>query len=156
MQNEPFPFDIEPLATRGKGKEAEFDADVELTGKIVDRIKKVVGAFNSSARVDCLSAVTADTHSFSSGAEGDIEKAIARSINARWHLDVYHYMRQGAKMLSSTRLSEPHKRAAEALMRAVDRVDPAVMLRGGSLFLDALTKHKSENQRLINVLAQVS
>lgn len=95
-----------------------------------------------------------EDHKFSDGEEGEIERQIARSFNIRWHAEIYHYMRKGCQLLKETEslnLNREHKTAAEQLWRKVATVERTKLTKGGNLFLDAITWHKSESDRLASV-----
>lgn len=95
----------------------------------------------------------AEDHTFSDGAEGDLERSIARSMNERWHVEMYHQMRQGGLLLQSAAMMPLGHRAALARLNArldVSRAQDA--LEGGKLFLDAISWHRSDIDRVCQTL----
>jgi hypothetical protein len=91
-------------------------------------------------------------HTFSAGAEGQAERNIASSINIRWHSQIFHYLQQGARLLRRHRVAmdNPHRQAALALDRHIENLGVAGLRNGGNLFLDAITFHKNDTQRLMD------
>jgi hypothetical protein len=95
-----------------------------------------------------------EDHTFSDESEGASEQAIARSMNIRWHTQIYHFLRQGSRLLEGHRLamSPGHRTAADLLAQRVERPGADGLVNGGNLFLDALTFHKNDTDRLLATL----
>jgi hypothetical protein len=95
-----------------------------------------------------------EDHAFSGGGEGGSEQQIARSMNIRWHTQIYHYLRQGSRLLERHRLAmtPAHRAAAVLLASYVDQNGAGALVTGGNLFLDAITFHKNDTLRLIHTL----
>lgn len=86
--------------------------------------------------------------------DGDDEyQAISRSINARWNIDVHHYLELGARMMTGRCATTAHERALGLLREALDRTP---LLEGGNLLLDAITVHDSDWKRIGRTLRKVS
>jgi hypothetical protein len=92
-----------------------------------------------------------EDHVFSDESEGQLEQAIARSMNVRWHTQIYHFLRQGSRLLDGHRLamSPAHRTAADLLSQHVGRSGADGAVKAGNLFLDALTFHKNDTARLL-------
>ena len=63
-------------------------------------------------------------------------------------------MRKGCSLLKDTAsldLLPAHKTAVDLLYGKLDRTEKTKLTHGGNLFLDALTWHKSESERLASV-----
>ena len=84
-------------------------------------------------------------HEFSDGDEGVLEKAVALSINTRWHAEVYHYLREGCARLKGY-VNDTHAAAFGLLEEKMKRQRPP--LGGGNLYLDAITWHDSDSNRI--------
>jgi len=95
-----------------------------------------------------------EDHTFSDESEGASEQAIARSMNIRWHTQIYHFLRQGSRLFEGYRLamSPGHRTAADLLAQRVERPGADGLVNGGNLFLDALTFHKNDTDRLLATL----
>lgn len=85
--------------------------------------------------------------------EGDLYNTIARSMNLRWHLDCYNYLRLGGYMLnfhSGYKLATTeHKTALTALGNKLEAIDRE---EAGNIVLDALTVHESDWKRINRAL----
>jgi len=87
--------------------------------------------------------------------QGDLERAIARSMNTRWHLEMYHYMRKGVEILLNLKSTPPeHRASAHRLSAKLTNSDPAHTATGGNLFLDAVTWHRSDLDRVWNTIGE--
>ena len=75
-------------------------------------------------------------------------------MNARWNVQVAHYARRGAALLLGDieAVDAAHRPAVRALALRTDRYGPAELMRGGDVFLDALTWHKRDMNRVLNTL----
>jgi len=94
-----------------------------------------------------------ENHEFSEGAEGQLERSIARSINDRWHLEMFHMTRTGVDLLRNSKtMAQPHRAAADRLAARMSRMDVATAALGGKLFLDAITWHESDLDRVSRTL----
>jgi len=94
-----------------------------------------------------------EDHVFSDGAEGELEQAIARSMNSRWHIEMYHLTRRGVAILqAASGMPQPHRAAAARLAARFERSDPARAAVGGNPFLDAITWHGSDLDRVSRTL----
>lgn len=91
-----------------------------------------------------------EDHTFSGAGEGAAEQEIARSMNVRWHTQIYHFLRQGSRLLERHRLAMTprHRDAAVLLARYVENQGAAALTTGGNLFLDAITFHKNDTARI--------
>lgn len=96
-----------------------------------------------------------EDHSHSDYGEGEIEKAIARSMNIRWNTEIYHFLRQGARLLERHRVNmdNAHRNALQLLSTAMSVRGAGDMVTGGNLFLDALTWHENDAKRIIRTLS---
>jgi hypothetical protein len=97
---------------------------------------------------------TGEDHTFSDEGEGKLEQALARSMNVRWHTQIYHFLRQGSRLLERHHLamSPAHRTAAELLAQRFERLRADGFINGGNLFLDAMTFHKNDTARLLATL----
>lgn len=93
-------------------------------------------------------------YDFSEGAEGDLDRAIARHLNIRWHAQMYHFLRVGSALLSSNPklIHSGYQEAVKLLARFTENWDPTKALVGGNLFLDAITYHRKDFDRLATTL----
>ncbi len=91
--------------------------------------------------------------------QGEPYDDIARSLNARWHADCWHYLEQGWYLLDkfakgharrdSLYVDDAHREALDALI-TTNMQRP--LSKGGNLLLDALTVHDSEWKRIKRTL----
>lgn len=88
-------------------------------------------------------------------AQSEGERKIVSGLNKRWHVEIYHYMRLGHRMLQrlGDNVAEPSRKAMALLVDRLDEIsEENICERGGNLFLDALTVHESEWRRIRDTL----